>query len=215
MSEPPKKRRKTSGPKAGIKEMTQPEVDMISGMVATVEAGRLLDRRAYPKPTSHYLRLWSKRGRDTCLAIMNGTYKCPAAKQKLAPSARGTQKLEAQHPDIIDKSRAIIRTINRADPVEQCYAEKVLTQLRTKHPDYMQQVRTATSATAPHCSPLLTAGGCARLTPVRRMARSTSSACGGRCTAPASSSGLAATGSRSRARLQCRRRTAGSTCAAR
>ena len=143
---PPKKPR---GRPPAVLEMTQPEVDMIRRMISTIDAGRARDRRQYRKPYLHYLVLWSGRGRDTCAGIIAGTYQCPAAKHKVAPSGRGGRvKLEAQHPDLIPKAREIIRTINRADPVEQCYAEKVLTQLRDKHPEYMKAVWLAAFATA-------------------------------------------------------------------
>ena len=149
---PPKPRVKM----AGVGHVTEAEHKHILQLIENIFRAKLRDKRRYPGPLLRHVMELSGRGKHICAAIISGSFVVPATVLKEQKKRRpgGNRSLEAKHPAIIDKALEIVREINRRDPPESCYAEKVLTQLRVDHPDYMEMVRVAA---LPRCS-LLAAG---------------------------------------------------------
>ena len=138
---PPKPRVKM----AGVSHVTEAEHQHILGLIQNIFKAKLRDNRRYPGPLIRWVMELSGRGNNVCKQIINGSFVAPATVLKEQKTRRpgGNQSLEAKHPAIIDKALEIVREINRRDPPESCYAEKVLTQLRVDHSDYMKMVRIA------------------------------------------------------------------------
>ena len=150
---PPKPRVKM----AGVGHVTEAEHQHILQLIENIFKAQLRDARRYPGPLIRWVMELSGRGNNVCKQIINGSFVAPATVLKEQKTRRpgGNQSLEAKHPAIIDKALEIVREINRRDPPESCYAEKVLTQLRVDHPDYMEMVRVAA---LPRCSLLAAVG---------------------------------------------------------
>ena len=122
---------------AGVGHVTEEEHKHILRVIKNINKAKERDRRRYPGPLLKHVMELTDRGKHICAAIINGSFKVPATVLKEHKKHRpgGRKSLEAKHPAIIDKALQIVREVNRRDPPEPCYAEKVLTQLRVDHPD--------------------------------------------------------------------------------